>query len=217
MSICIELSDRMPDVALGRSAWTETEQRHLAECADCRAEWALVSGASRLGATLPGTDPAIVSTVLLARLARERERTRARIGLWSAAGLAAAAAVIVALWTGAVGVLGRNGAGAGATPRVATTPVTPTPPPPGLGSTDSGPAAPTAPQPGAPPALAAAPTSVQRAELSVPELDDLPAEALDSILQVLDEPAARADAYELPGLGDSGDLELEQALTGLEG
>lgn len=212
MSICTELSDRMPDVALGRSAWTETEQRHLAECADCRAEWALVSGASRLGATLPGTDPAIVSTVLLARLARERERTRARIGLWSAAGLAAAAAVIVALWTGAVG-----GAGAGATPRVATTPVTPTPPSPGLGSTDSGPTAPTAPQPGAPPALAAAPTSVQRAELSVPELDDLPAEALDSILQVLDEPAARADAYELPGLGDSGDLELEQALTGLEG
>jgi hypothetical protein len=217
MSICTELSDRMPDVALGRSAWTETEQRHLAECADCRAEWALVSGASRLGATLPATDPAIVSTVLLARLARERERTRARIGLWSAAGLAAAAAVIVALWTGAVGVLGRNGVGAGATPRVATTPVTPTPAPPGLGSTDSGPTAPTAPQPGAPPALAAAPTSVQRAELSVPELDDLPAEALDSILQVLDEPAARADAYELPGLGDSGDLELEQALTGLEG
>jgi hypothetical protein len=217
MSICTELSDRMPDVALGRSAWTETEQRHLAECADCRAEWALVSGASRLGSTLPATDPAIVSTVLLARLARERERTRARIGLWSAAGLAAAAAVIVALWTGAVGVLGRNGVGAGATPRVATTPVTPTPPPPGLGSTDSGPTAPTAPQPGAPPALAAAPTSVQRAELPVPELDDLPAEALDSILQVLDEPAARADAYELPGLGDSGDLELEQALTGLEG
>jgi hypothetical protein len=217
MSICTELSDRMPDVALGRSAWTETEQRHLAECADCRAEWALVSGASRLGATLPATDPAIVSTVLLARLAGERERTRARIGLWSAAGLAAAAAVIVALWTGAVDVLGRNGAGAGATPRMAATPVTPTPPPQGLGATDSGPTAPTAPQPGASPALAAAPTSVQRAELSVPELDDLPAEALDSLLQVLDEPAARADAYELPGLEDSGDLELEQALIGLEG
>ena len=36
-----------------------------------------------------------------------------------------------------------------------------------------------------------------RAELPLPELDDLPAEALDSMLQALDEPGARADAYEL--------------------
>jgi hypothetical protein len=51
----------------------------------------------------------------------------------------------------------------------------------------------------------------------MPELDDLPAEALDSMLQAMDGPAARADAYELPGLGDPGDRELERVLTGLEG
>jgi len=136
MSDCTELSDRMPDVALGRAAWTETEQRHLAECADCRAEWEFVTAASRLGATLPATDPALVSTVLLARLAREHERARARIRLWSAAGLAAAAAVIVALWTGGrLGGFGRDGGRGSSTPRVATAPVPPTPPPSPAGST----------------------------------------------------------------------------------
>ena len=67
------------------------------------------------------------------------------------------------------------------------------------------------------PMLATAPAGGQRAELPLPELDDLPAEALDSMLQALDEPVARADAYELPALGDSGDRELERVLTGLEG
>jgi hypothetical protein len=67
------------------------------------------------------------------------------------------------------------------------------------------------------PALATAPTGAPRAELPLPELDDLPAEALDSMLQALDDPAARADAYELPALADPGDRELERVLTGLEG
>ena len=66
------------------------------------------------------------------------------------------------------------------------------------------------------PALASAGRGA-RAELPLPEIDDLPAEGLDSILQALDEPAARADAYELPSLGDGGDRELEQVLAGLEG
>jgi hypothetical protein len=65
--------------------------------------------------------------------------------------------------------------------------------------------------------LATAPTDGPRAELPLPELDDLPAEALDSMLQTLNEPAARADAYELPALGDPGDRELDRVLTGLEG
>jgi hypothetical protein len=179
MTTCTQLSDRMPDVAHGTSRWTETEEHHLAACADCRAEWELVTTASRLGAALRSpADPALVSTVLLERLARERQRTRLRARLWTVAGLAAAAAVMLAVWTRA-----RTGARAGDTaPRVATVPVAPA-----------------------------------RVELPLPELDDLPAEALDSMLQALDEPGARADAYELPALTDPGDRELERVLTGLEG
>ena len=197
MTTCTQLSDRMPDVAHGTSRWTETEERHLATCADCRAEWELVTAASRLGAGLRSpADPALVSTLLLERLARERQRTRSRTRLWTAAGLAAAAAVILAVWTA---------------PRVATAPVAP-----------ARPEAPVAPGDSAPPvthapALATAPTGIPRAELPLPELDDLPAEALDSMLQALDEPAARVDAYELPALADPGDRELERVLTGLEG
>ena len=43
------LSDRMPDVAAGRIRWSVPEQQHLVECADCAAEWRLVSTASALG------------------------------------------------------------------------------------------------------------------------------------------------------------------------
>jgi predicted anti-sigma-YlaC factor YlaD len=212
MTTCTQLSDRMPDVAHGTSRWTETEEHHLAACADCRAEWELVTAASRLGAALRSpADPALVSTVLLQRLARERQRTRLRAALWTAAGLAAAAAVILAVWTGARTGPRPGGAQGGAVPRVATAPVAPARPEGTVTPGDSAPQATRA------PALATAPTGAQRAELPLPELDDLPAEALDSMLQVLDEPGARADAYELPALADPGDRELERALTGLEG
>jgi hypothetical protein len=208
MTTCTQLSDRMPDVGHGTSRWTETEEHHLAACTDCRAEWELVTAASRLGAALRSqADPALLTTVLLERLARERQRTRMRARLWTVVGLAAAAAVILAVWTGA-----RTGAGPdGTAPRVATAPVVP-----------ARPEAPPAPGDSVPPvtrvpALATAPTGTPRAELPLPELDDLPAEALDSMLQALDEPGARADAYELPALADPGDRELERVLTGLEG
>jgi hypothetical protein len=208
MTTCTQLSDRMPDVAHGTSRWTETEEHHLAACADCRAEWELVTAASRLGAALRSpADPALVSTILLERLARERQRTRLRARLLTAAGLAAAAAVILAVWTGA-----RTGPRPGDTaPRVATAPVAPARPEVAGAPGDSAPPVTRA------PALATAPTGTARAELPLPELDDLPAEALDSMLQALDEPGARADAYELPALADPGDGELERVLTGLEG
>lgn len=212
MTTCTQLSDRMPDVAHGTSRWTETEERHLAECADCRAEWELVTAASRLGAALrPPADPALLSTVLLERLARERQRTRLRARLWAAAGLAAAAAVMFAVWTGARRGSPPGDAAGGAAPRVATNPVAPGRPESPVERRDGTPPVPRA------PALATAPTGAPRAELPLPELDDLPAEALDSMLQALDEPRARADAYELPALADPGDRELERVLTGLEG
>ena len=49
MTVCEQLSDRMPAVAHGQAGWSAEEQAHLAGCADCRAEWDLVSAASRLG------------------------------------------------------------------------------------------------------------------------------------------------------------------------
>src|SRR5580765_2614028 len=111
MSTCTALSDRMPDVALGRSRWTEDEARHLASCADCRAEWALVAAASRLGASLPAPpDPAVTGARVLARLAAEPARPRAMSRLWLAAGLAAAAAVALVVW------MGRGGPGSGHQP-----------------------------------------------------------------------------------------------------
>jgi hypothetical protein len=39
---CESIQDRMPDVAHGRAAWTETERAHLAHCADCVLEWRIV-------------------------------------------------------------------------------------------------------------------------------------------------------------------------------
>jgi hypothetical protein len=208
MTTCTQLSDRMPDVAHGTSRWTETEEHHLAACADCRAEWELVTTASRLGAALRlPADPALVSAVLLERLARERRRTRLRARLWTAAGLAAVAAVILVVWT-ETRILPDPGDTA---PRVATAPVAPARP------EDAGPPGDSAPPATRAPVLATAPTATPRVELPLPELDDLPAEALDSMLQALDAPGARADAYELPPLADPGDRELERVLTGLEG
>jgi anti-sigma factor RsiW len=193
MSTCTALSDRMPDVALGRSRWTEDEARHLASCADCRAEWALVAAASRLGASLPAPpDPAITGTRVLARLAVEPARARAGSRLWLAAGLAAAAAVALVVWMGR----GWPGSGPPPTPPVANRP------------------APVV-QPADTPAMAVRPPAAA-IELPLPERDSLPAEALDSLLKVLDEPLARAGRDDAT-LGDAGDQELERALAGLEG
>jgi hypothetical protein len=50
----------------------------------------------------------------------------------------------------------------------------------------------------------------------MPELDSLPAEALDSILRVLDEPLAQVGSDDLQP-DESGDRELEQVLAGMEG
>jgi hypothetical protein len=53
-------------------------------------------------------------------------------------------------------------------------------------------------------------------ELPMPELDSLPAEALDSMLQALDEPLTHVGSYDVPP-DESGDRELERVLAGLEG
>jgi hypothetical protein len=64
--------------------------------------------------------------------------------------------------------------------------------------------------------VASGPPSATSTELPLPELDGLSAEALDSMLRVLDEPLAKVDAYDNP-TDQAGDHELERALAGLEG
>jgi len=196
MTPCTALSDRMPDVALGRSRWTEDEARHLASCADCRAEWTVVRAAARLGASLPSSaDPAATAGRLRDRLAGERARRRVRTRVLLGAGLAAAAVLTLAVWPGR----GRStGPVSGPVPvPVAAVPV------PAQSHGDTAP-------------VVARLRGNAGPELPLPELDSLPAEALDSMLRALDEPIARTDADDAP-LGDTGDQELERALSGLEG
>jgi len=101
MSDCEWLSDRMPVVALGQAGWTPDETRHLNECGSCRREWELVQLASRLGEDAGlSLDPAAIAAGVLRRLDSEREDRRLRRRAWSFAGLAAAAAVVAAIWTG---------------------------------------------------------------------------------------------------------------------
>ncbi|HEY8259565.1 MAG TPA: hypothetical protein VIG08_18060 [Gemmatimonadales bacterium] len=98
MTECERLSDRTPDIALGRSTWSAEEQAHLDACLDCRAEYDLVVMTNRLGAGVPRlSSPDIMTAALLGRLAAERA-TRARRRKWVAVGLAAAAVAILAVW-----------------------------------------------------------------------------------------------------------------------
>ena len=99
MTLCQQLSERMPAVALGRSRWSDAEEAHLASCADCRAEWSLVQLAGRLAASAPGiADPEAMGAKVRHRLeqARAAGRTVRRRAL---VGLGVAAAVAVALWS----------------------------------------------------------------------------------------------------------------------
>jgi hypothetical protein len=95
-------------------------------------------------------------------------------------------------------------------------PIATVPAPTGPVATAPSPAA--APDTGSPPPAAPAtrPESLGSTELAMPELDSLPAEALDSILRALDEPLAQVGADDLPP-DQSGDQELASALAGLEG
>jgi hypothetical protein len=97
MSECTRLSDRMPEVVHGRSRWTRGEAAHLGTCAYCRAELALVQASVSVGRRAPRLgDPADLAAAVERRLAGARTR---REGSRRIAGLAAAAVVLVAVWT----------------------------------------------------------------------------------------------------------------------
>jgi hypothetical protein len=102
MSECGWLSDRMPAVVLGRAEWTQQEMQHLNQCGLCQQEWKLVRAAHRLGYDAgERLDPSSLADSVLARLANAREAQRQQRKVWTFGGMAAAAAVLVALWTGA--------------------------------------------------------------------------------------------------------------------
>jgi hypothetical protein len=169
MTTCTRLSDRMPDVALGRERWSDDEVRHLTSCEDCRSEWTLVSAGTRIGAALPPPDPVRVAAGALARVGRERARARARMRVAAMGGLAAAAAVALAVWGGR---MARTASGVGAAPAGAVA----------AGPTRNSPA-----------------VAGETVDLPLPELDSLPAEVLDSMLKTLDEPLAQLGPDDLPG------------------
>jgi hypothetical protein len=100
MSECHWLSDRMPAVVLGAAEWGPTEVEHLDTCRSCQEEWDLLQASSRMGREVGlSLEAASTADALLQRLDRARsERLRSRA--WSAAGLAAAAAIAAVVWTG---------------------------------------------------------------------------------------------------------------------
>jgi hypothetical protein len=193
----------MPEIALGRARWTPEDERHLTGCDDCRGEWAIVAAASRLGATLPAIDAERVAAGALERIRHQRAHAKVRRSrLVALAGLAAAAVVALAVWANRGG---RNTQPGGSS--------VPTPAPIAASPSESVPELATQPNP-APP-MAQGP-STATVDLPMPELDSLPAEALDSILRVLDEPLAQVGADDQQP-DESGDRALEQMLAGMEG
>jgi hypothetical protein len=96
MNDCVSLSDRMPEVALGRSDWNPEDAAHLADCAECQAEWRLLVAAAALAESAPTVaDPVGLAAALRLRLAQDRAgRTTVRRG-WLIGGAAATAAALV--------------------------------------------------------------------------------------------------------------------------
>jgi hypothetical protein len=91
---CQELSDRMPGVARGEISWTDAEARHLASCADCRAEWEVVTAGAAVADDVTIDADALAERVLL-RLRTEPVVKRFTRSRWIAGIAAVAAAVLL--------------------------------------------------------------------------------------------------------------------------
>lgn len=101
MSDCGALSDRMPAVALGRSAWTAEEAMHLGRCRGCQDEWALIQLGCRLGKDFRADrDPQVATRAVLDRLAQARLDAHSRKRTWGFVAMASAAAVAAMVLTG---------------------------------------------------------------------------------------------------------------------
>jgi hypothetical protein len=97
MTDCQRLSDRMPEVAMQRAAWTAEEAAHLAGCADCRDEWELVQAVQRLDSLAPAVDADAIAAAVQRRLGTERATGRRGRWIWAVGSAAAAAAIAFAV------------------------------------------------------------------------------------------------------------------------
>ena len=156
------LSDRMPDVASGRVRWSADDERHLAVCEACRHEWALVRQVARLGlGRAAELDETAIAAAVLDRLRVAPEgasHVTSRRQVWRIAGLAGAG--IAALAAG-IFLMVREPASSHQMPVTVA----------GREST-----------------LASEPIETGMRELPIPELEDVPSDALGTVLQVLDRP-----------------------------
>ena len=100
MTTCTLLSDRIPDVAAGRSRWTADDERHLGDCGECRAEWDLVRAAARLTEGYRAPDPSATAAAVMERLRTDRSGHDGRRAVWVSAVLAAAAVAALVVWRG---------------------------------------------------------------------------------------------------------------------
>jgi hypothetical protein len=166
MTTCDHISDRMPAVASGRTQWSADDERHLADCEACRLEWDVVHGTARLG-TAPELrlDEAAIADAVLRRL-RTAGQVEPHAPSRRRARAFAGTAGAVAVAASLVLLVRGN--------------VEPTRPPASAAGRES--------------TVAAAPAETGQLELSVPELEDVPAEALDAVLQALERPL-RADEW----------------------
>lgn len=97
---CQDLSDKMPAVLTGARSWSEAEAQHLAACADCRAEWTVVSSGATVASGATVNAEALAERVLL-RLRTEPvvKPFHARKWLTGVAAVAAAILVIARVMT----------------------------------------------------------------------------------------------------------------------
>lgn len=99
MSMCEALSDRMPAVASGRGEWTAAEREHFAGCAECSAEWRLVSVAATLGHDVTvdaaGLTPRLLEQVHAAARADQRNSWVRRVAVMGGLAIAAMLLLIV--------------------------------------------------------------------------------------------------------------------------
>ena len=92
---CGAIAEKMPLVLHGQAVWTAEEAAHLAECADCAAEWTLLRTTAGLGAAAAARlDPMKVAAGVTREVKRRRRQDRWTRGGWMT-GLAAAAALVL--------------------------------------------------------------------------------------------------------------------------
>ena len=201
MTPCTRLSDRMPEVALGRDRWTRRG----------RASSGGVRGLSRGVGDRLGGEPGGPLGLADGSGGDGRPDTGARAR--RAAGRPVARPAPGARVAG-----GRGRGGAGGVGRARGRDAVPIPEtaPPSVASSPGTLSPDTPAQPPSPPDVARGASAGAPVDLPLPELDSLPAEVLDSMLRTLDDPLAHVGAYDLPP-DESGDRELEQVLASLEG